>query len=183
MELSIIQSKIYEVRGRKVMLDVDLAELYGAETAQLKRAVKRNIERFEGDDFMFEVTNEEYSSLKINMRCQIGISNEKSSRGGTRYAPLAFTELGVAMLSSVLNSAQAIKINRDIMRAFVVLRQYALGYAELNSKLEDFMVETNMQFNEIYQALIELAEQKKMQESKPRRKIGFALPHENKAEN
>jgi hypothetical protein len=173
MELAPIQNKIYEIRGRKVMLDFDLAALYGAETAQLKRAVRRNMERFEGDDFMFEVTREELS------RCQIGTLN--SGRGGNiKYLPFAFTELGVAMLSSVLSSPQAIRVNRDIMRAFVVLRQYALGYAELNRKLEGFMVETNMQLSEVYQALIEMAEQKKLQEAKPRKKIGFQLPNDNK---
>jgi hypothetical protein len=88
--------------------------------------------------------------------------------------PFAFTELGVAMLSSVLNSGAAIETNKDIMRAFVALRQYALSYAELNQKLEQFMIETNMQFNEIYQALTEIAEQKKANE-KPRRRIGLSL--------
>ncbi|MDE6653887.1 MAG: ORF6N domain-containing protein, partial [Muribaculaceae bacterium] len=84
-DIQLIRSKIYEIRGQKVMLDHDLAELYGVETAQLKRAVRRNIERFEGDDFMFELTTTEF------LRCQIGISN---GRGGTRYLPFAFTELG-----------------------------------------------------------------------------------------
>ena len=165
MELSIIQSKIYNIRGYRVMLDFDLAELYATSTAHLKRQVRRNIERFEGDDFMFEVTKEELS------RCQIGILNKK--RGGNiKYLPFAFTELGVAMLSSVLDSSKAIVVNRDIMRAFVILRQYALGLVELNQKLENFMIETNMQISEIYQALTELAEQKKELE-KPRNPIGF----------
>ena len=120
MELQIIQNKIYEIRGQKVMLDFDLAALYGVETGQLKRSVRRNIERFEGEDFMFEVTREELS------RCQIGILNE--GRGGNiKYLPFAFTELGVAMLSSVLHSTTAIDINRNIMRAFVSIRQYVLA--------------------------------------------------------
>ena len=114
MELQTIQNKIYEIRGQKVMLDFDLAEMYGTETAQLKRAVRRNIERFEGDDFMFELTKEELS------RCQFGILNN------FKYKPFAFTELGVAMLSSVLNSKTAIEINRNIMRAFVAIRNYTL---------------------------------------------------------
>ena len=97
MELQTIQNKIYEIRGQKVMLDFDLAEMYGTETAQLKRAVRRNIERFEGDDFMFELTKEELS------RCQFGILN-KGRGSNFKYKPFAFTELGVAMLSSVLNS-------------------------------------------------------------------------------
>ena len=115
MELQLIQSKIYEIRGHKVMLDFDLAEMYGTETAQLKRAVRRNMKRFEGGDFMFEVTRKELS------RYQIGILN-KSRGGNVKYLPFAFTELGVAMLSSVLNSDTAIEINKGIMRAFVAVR-------------------------------------------------------------
>ena len=164
MELSVIQSKIYEIRGCRVMLDFDLAGLYGIETKVLKQSVKRNLKRFEGDDFMFELTKQEWDILRSQF--------VTSSWGGARYQPFAFTELGIAMLSSVLNSDTAIRINRDIMRAFVILRQYALGYVELNRKLEDFMIETNMQFNEVYQALKELAEQKKALE-KPRNPIGF----------
>jgi hypothetical protein len=91
----------------------------------------------------------------------------KGRGSNIKYAPFVFTELGVAMLSSVLNSPTAIAINRDIMRAFVALRQYALGYAELNCKLEEFMFETNMQFNEIYQALTEIAQQKKNRKINP----------------
>ena len=167
MELSIIQNRIYEIRSCKVMLDFELAGFYGTETKRLKEQVRRNIERFAGDDFMFELTKQEWNIL----RSQIA----SSSWGGARYQPFAFTELGVAMLSSVLNSDTAIKINRDIMRAFVALRQYVLGYAELNQKLENFMIETNMQFNEVYQALTELAEHKKALE-KPRNPIGFVIP-------
>lgn len=119
MELTTIQHKIYELRGQRVMLDYDLAALYGVETAHLKRQVRRNMERFEGDDFMFEITREEL------LRCQFGII--KGGRGQhTKYLPFAFTELGVAMLSSVLKSSSAIRINRDIMRAFVSLRHLIL---------------------------------------------------------
>jgi len=164
MELQPIQNKIHEIRGYRVMLDFDLAYLYGTETKRLKEQVRRNIERFSGDDFMFELTQQESKIL----RSQIA----SSSWGGSRYSPFAFTELGVAMLSSVLNSEKAIAANRDIMRAFVLFRQYALGYAELNRKLEDFMIEANMQFNEVYQALKELAEHKKALD-KPRNPIGF----------
>ncbi len=178
MELASIQSKIYEIRGRKVMLDFDLATIYGVETKRLKEQVRRNITRFAGDDFMFQLIKNEMFEIS---RSQIATLN--SGRGSNiKYLPFAFTELGVAMLSSVLNSERAIEINRDIMRAFVVLRQYALGYADLNRKLEDFMVETNMQFNEVYQALIELAEQKKEQ-NKPRKPIGFPLPYHTKTED
>ena len=163
MELQIIQNKIFEIRGMRVMLDFDLAELYQVETKNLKRAVKRNIERFP-DDFMFELTANEWEIL----RCNFGTS----SWGGTRYMPFAFTEQGIAQLSSVLNSPLAIQVNISIIRAFVTLRKYALGYAELNQKLETFMLETNMQFNEIYQALTELASTRE-QDDKPRKRVGY----------
>jgi hypothetical protein len=102
-----------------------------------------------------------------------------SNWGGTRYLPYAFTEHGVTMLSSVLKSKKAIDTNILVIRAFVALRQYALGYAELKQQLDNFMLETNMQFNEIYQALTELAEQKK-QINKPRRRIGYTVDDEEK---
>jgi hypothetical protein len=148
MELQIIQNKIYEIRGLRVMLDYDLAELYEVETRILNQAVKRNINRFP-QDFMFQLTNNEFDNLISQI--------VTSSWGGTRKLPFAFTEKGVAMLASVLKSGKAIEVNIEIVRAFVVLRQYALGFAELNQKLESFMIETNMQFNEIYQALTEMA--------------------------
>ena len=125
MELQIIQEKIYEIRGVRVMLDFDLAEMYQVETKVLKQSVRRNIERFEGDDFMFELTAEEYNSLKNSLRSQFVTSN----KGGIRYMPFAFTEMGVAMLSSVLRSEIAIRINRDIIRAFVAVRNYILAKA------------------------------------------------------
>jgi len=164
-ELAIIKSKIYEIRGVKVMLDFDLAEIYRVETKYLKRAVTRNIERFP-DDFMFELTNQEFA----NLRCQFCTS----SWGGARYLPFAFTEQGVAQLSSVLHSSFAIEMNINIIRAFVVLRQYALGYAELNRKIEDFMSETNTQFEDVYHILDELSAHKKELE-KPQNKIGFVV--------
>jgi len=165
MELSIIQSKIHEIRGVRVILDFDLAEMYGIETRVLKQAVRRNPKRFDDEDFMFELTRDELS------RSQIVTLNKGRGRN-IKYLPFAFSELGVAMLSSVLNSDSAIDINKNIMRAFVLFRHYATGLVELNQKLEQFMFETNMQFNEIYQALIELAEQKK-ELDKPRNPIGF----------
>ncbi len=125
MELQVIQEKIYEIRGVRVMLDFDLAEMYQVETKVLKQSVRRNTERFEGDDFMFELTAEEYNSLKHSLRSQFVTSN----KGGIRYMPFAFTEIGVAMLSSVLRSEIAIRINRDIMRAFVAVRNYILAQA------------------------------------------------------
>lgn len=138
------------------MLDFDLVEMYGVETKRLKEAVRRNIERFEGDDFMIELTKDEMAELSRTQFATL-----KKNRGyNIKYAPFAFSELGVSMLSSVLNSDTAIKTNRSIMRAFVAIRQYALGYAELKQQLDNFMQETNMQFNEIYQALTELSEQK-----------------------
>jgi len=162
-KLSIIQSKIYEIRGYKVMLDFDLAEIYEIPTKVLNQSVRRNIERFPYD-FMFQLTDEEFK----NLRSQIATS----SWGGKRYLPFAFTEHGITMLASVLKSKKAIDVNIQIVRVFIALRQYALGYAELNKKLENFMIDTNMQFSEIYQALIEFAEQKEEQE-KNRKQIGF----------
>lgn len=167
MELQIIQNKIYEIRGLRVMLDFDLAELYEIETRRLKEQVRRNINRFPSD-FMFELSNTEFECL----RSQIATSN---GRGGSRYLPFAFTEQGVAMLASVLNSPKAIEVNIEIVRAFVVLRQYALGFAELNQKLESFMIDTNMQFNDIYQALTEMASQRE-QDNKPRNPVEYKKP-------
>jgi len=167
-ELAIIKSKIYEIRGVKVMLDFDLAEIYRVETKNLKRAVKRNIERFP-EDFMFELTQNEVQAT----RCQIGTLN-KTRGSNIKYLPFAFTEQGVAQLSSVLNSPFAIEMNISIIRAFVALRQYALGYAELKRELETFMTETNSQFHTIYKLLDEFAEHKKELEKPPNR-IGFVL--------
>ncbi len=170
MELQLIQNKIFEIRGQRVMLDYNLAELYEVETRALKQAVKRNINRFP-PDFMFELTKSEWQEL-ITV-CDNLSQNLKFSPA----TPFAFTEQGVAMLSSILRSSKAIEVNISIMRAFVVLRQYALGYAELNRKLEEFMIETNMQFNDIYQALTELASQREREE-KPRRRIGYNVQHD-----
>lgn len=165
MELQIIQNRIYQIRGLNVMLDFDLAEMYNVQTKRLKEQVRRNIERFPSD-FMFELTKTEW--VELVAICDQLPENLKHSS----VTPFAFTQEGVAMLSGVLRSPTAIEVNISIMRAFVALRQYALGYAELNQKLETFMIETNMQFNEIYQALTELASQKEI-ESKPRKRIGY----------
>jgi hypothetical protein len=128
-ELSIdfIKTRIFVIRGRKVMLDKDLAELYGVVTSQLTRQVRRNIGRFP-HDFMILLTHEEFN----NLICQIGTS----SWGGTRKMPLAFTEQGIAMLSGVLNSKRAIQVNIAIMRAFVQIREMLLTHKELASKIE-----------------------------------------------
>lgn len=133
MELQPIQSKIYEIRGQRVMLDFDLAELYQVETRTLKQAVRRNIERFPSD-FMFEITESEYNYLKNSMTSQIVISNEK---GGRRYMPFAFTEQGVAMLSSVLRSGTAIQVNIAIMRAFVAMRNYITTTTQITAELSE----------------------------------------------
>lgn len=169
MELQVIQSKIYQIRGLRVILDKDLAELYEVTTSNLNKAVKRNLDRFPSD-FMFQLNNEEFDLI---------FQNGTSSWGGTRKLPYAFTEHGIAMLAGLLNSKKAIDMNIQIVRAFIALRQYALGYAELNQKLEMFMIETNMQFSDIYQALTELASQKE-QENKPRKRIGFNVQQDEK---
>lgn len=184
----IIQQKIYVIRGEQVMLDSDLAEMYGMETKVLKQAVKRNINRFPSD-FMFELTKEEFE----NLRSQIVTSNK---RGGTRYMPYAFTEQGVAMLSSILNSDTAIEVNIAIMRTFVAVRRLVSNTAlpaspaEHIEKLEhdvqalkeymeevftdqnDINEDTRMQLELINQALAEL-QSAKQQNDKPRNPIGF----------
>jgi len=151
---------IYLIRGKKVMLDRDLAELYGVETKRLKEQVKRNIERFP-EDFMFELSKKEHEVL----RSQIATS----SWGGTRYAPMAFTEHGVLMISSVLKSDKAIQVNIQIMRAFTKLRHLILDNDELRSELEDLRVDTDGKFRIIFQT----SDQLLSVESKPKKKIGF----------
>jgi hypothetical protein len=165
MELKIIQNKIIEVRGCNVILDRDLAQMYEVSTRDLNKTVKRNLNRFP-DDFMFQLNNDEFNLM---------FQNGTSSWGGIRKLPYAFTEHGVAMLAGLLNSPKAIEVNIFIVRAFVTLRQFALGYAELKRQLDDFMSETNGQFGDIYQVLTELTEHKKMLEQ-PRNVIeGFKI--------
>ncbi|WP_418915017.1 ORF6N domain-containing protein [Alistipes indistinctus] len=136
-KLDQIQSKIYEIRGQRVMLDFDLAELYQVETRVLKQAVRRNIERFEGDDFMFELSEDEYNVLKDRLRSQ-NVILEIDGRGKyPKYPPFAFTEIGVAMLSSVLRSNAAIQANRAIMRAFVAMRNYITTTTQMTSELAE----------------------------------------------
>ena len=184
-QLELIQSKIYEIRGQRVMLDFDLAQMYGTETAQLKRAVRRNKKRFDGEDFMFEVTRDELS------RCQIGTLN-KSRGSNIKYLPFAF-----AMLSSVLNSETAIEINKGIMRAFVAIRQLIANpppdkqsllqkeVKELKQYIEEIFTDQNdinedtrMQLELINQTLAELQVHQKLSD-KPHRPIGFIRPEEN----
>lgn len=183
-QLQLIQSKIYELRGQKVMLDRDLAEMYGVETRSLNQAVKRNIDRFPSD-FMFQLTNEEMEIWKS----QIVITN--SVKMGIRRPPFAFTELGVAMLSSILNSKTAIQINMSIMRAFVAVRQLIANppidkldqlesqmkqlkdyIEEVFSDYNDINDDTRMQLELINQTLAELQAEKKVV-NKPRNPIGF----------
>lgn len=164
-ELSVIENKIYEIRGQKVMLDFDLAEMYEVETKYLKRIVRRNMIRFP-EDFLFQLSNEELNSLTIKLRCQIGTSN----KGGLRYAPFAFTEQGVAMLSGLLNSPRAIQVNINIMRAFVRMRQYLLTHApkqeleELRKRIEYLEEDISsdrenyeQQFDELFSAFARLS--------------------------
>lgn len=131
-DITLIQNKIYEIRGQRVMLDFDLAPLYQVQTKVLKQAVRRNIERFPAD-FMFEITIDEYNSLKDSLRSQIVTSN----KGGTRYMPFAFTEQGVSMLSSVLRSDAAIQVNIAVMRAFVAMRNYITTTTTLTAELSE----------------------------------------------
>lgn len=128
VSVEVIATKILEIREKKVMLDKDLAKLYGVTTFNLVKAVKRNIERFP-DDFMYQLTRQEVRNLKFHF----GIS----SWGGTRYLPYVFTEQGVAMLSSVLNSERAVKVNIQIMRAFVKLKELLLTHKDLAIKIEE----------------------------------------------
>ena len=176
MDLQIIQNKIFEVRSCRVMLDYHLAELYQVETRALKQAVKRNIERFPGD-FMLVLTQEE-----ANLLLSIGVSQNvipPAYNFGVAM-PMAFTEQGVAMLSSVLRSKVAIEVNISIMRAFVLMRQMAIGYEELSRRIEELEVSTDAQFNELYQALTQLLSQSKQQ--KERRPVGFVTYNRGKNE-
>ncbi|MDF1592562.1 MAG: ORF6N domain-containing protein [Desulfobacterales bacterium] len=165
-----ITSKIYFIRGQKVMLDRDLAELYGVDTAQLKRAVRRNIDRFP-KDFMIELTKKEME----DWRCQFGISN--SDKMGLRYAPLAFTEQGVAMLSSVLRSKRAVQANIQIMRAFTQLRRMLSTHEDLKKKIETMEKKYDQQFQIVFEAIKQLLET----ESKPRKRIEFTVKEKQKA--
>ena len=163
MEIEVIQNKIHEVRGCKVMLDFDLATLYETETKRIKEAVKRNPNRFP-EDFMFELTESEFNSLRSQ------IATLKKGRGQhTKYLPFAFTEQGVAMLSSVLKNDKAIDINISIMRTFVAIRQFALNYSELQNKI----MEIEGQFPEIYNVLNYLVEKDSNNTDTERTKIGY----------
>jgi len=147
--VELIEKKIYLVRGQKVMLDSDLAELYEVETRALVQAVKRNIGRFP-PDFMFQLNNQEVTSL----RSQIVIS--KSGKGGRRYVPYVFTEQGVAMLSSVLNNERAILVNIAIMRAFVKLRDMISSHKDMAKRLDELEEKYDAQFKVVFDAIRQL---------------------------
>lgn len=154
---------IYKIRNQKVMLDSDLAEMYGVETKRLNEQVKRNSDRFPSD-FMFQLSEEEWTNLKSQFAT--------SSWGGRRIAPYAFTEQGVAMLSSVLNSARAIQVNISIIRVFVKVREWALNYSDLQEKIRELQESEsnqNQHINHIYQMIEELVNPA----LKDRRVVGF----------
>jgi hypothetical protein len=163
-----LASKIYLIRGQKVMLDMDLAELYGVETKYLKRAVRRNMDRFP-EDFMFELSSNEFE----NLRCQFGTSSWES----TRYAPMAFTEQGIAMLSSVLNSQQAIAVNIQIIRVFVRMRELIQTNKKLERRLEE-LEQRITGHDERITLLFEYLEQF-INQTTGRRRIGFKRKNES----
>ena len=157
-----IANMIYLIRGHNVMLDRDLAELYGVETKVLKQAVRRNIDRFPSD-FMFELTDTEFK----NWRSQFVTS--KGDRMGLRYKPMVFTEQGVAMLSSVLRSKRAVRVNIQIMRAFIKLRQMYISHKDLKRKIAAMEKKYDEQFQIVFEAIKMLIEQ----DDKPKKKIGY----------
>jgi hypothetical protein len=169
VDLLRIERSIRLIRDDKVILDEDLAELYGVETKQLIRSVKRNIERFPAD-FMFQLTNQEFTIL----RCQIGTS---SQWGGRRTPPLAFSEQGIAMLSSVLHSPRAIKVNVEIMRTFVRLRRLLASHADLAERLEALEQKYDAQFRVVFDAIRQMMKP----EEKDRKSIGFQVEEDGAA--
>jgi len=168
MEIQVIRNKIHEIRGHKVILDYDLAELYMVENKRLKEAVRRNLSRFP-EDFLFELTKDELISLRSR------IATLKSGRGKfSKYLPFAFTEQGVAMLASVLHSETAIQVNIQIVRAFVFLRQYALNHEDLNDKLKSLESTFNQRFKDIDDAINYMLKKDKTKlDLTNRKKIGF----------
>lgn len=161
--MEVIRAKIYLIRGQKILIDSDLAEMYGVETKNLNKAVKRNISRFP-QDFMFQLTSEESASLRF----QIGTS-KKPGHGGRRYNPYVFTEQGVAMLSSVLNSVQAVQVNIAIMRAFVQMRELAASNRAIANRLNELEQKYDSQLRVVFDAIREMMEPP----AKRVRKIGF----------
>ncbi len=169
--VEVIERRIYLIRERKVMLDSDLADLYQVETFNLNKAVKRNLDRFP-QDFMFQLTKEEAKVLRF----QIGMS-KPSGRGGRRYLPYAFTEQGVAMLSSVLNSSRAVQVNIAIMRTFARLRYILATHKDLAAKLEAMEKKYDKQFKVVFDVLRQLTERPRVRKKGP---MGFiANPKKN----
>ena len=168
--VELIENKIYLIRGHKIMLDRDLAALYGVETKVLKQAVKRNLKRFP-EDFMFVFSPSEFA----DWRSQFVTS--KNDKMGLRHAPMTFTEQGVAMLSTVLNSERAIEVNIQIMRAFVRLRQILSTHADLAKKLEALEQKYDSQFRVVFEAIRALMEEPEQ----PKRKIGFTIKEKRTA--
>lgn len=160
----VIEKKIYLIRGQKVMLDSDLAELYGVATKVLLQAVKRNSNRFPSD-FMFQLNYQEVASLRSQ------IVTSKTGRGGRRYLPYVFTEQGVAMLSTVLNSERAIQVNIAIMRAFVKLREMIASHKDLAKRLDELEKKYDAQFRVVFDAIRQLMAQPEPKE----KKIGFRV--------
>ena len=207
-DLQLIQSKIFEIHGQRVMLDRDLAELYQVTTGNLNKAVKRNIRRFP-PDFMFQLTKEEFELLKQSLIFQNGISNEelkdasgilRKGRGGVRQLPYAFTEQGLAMLSGVLNSSIAIDVNISIMRAFVAIRRMSSSLPASNSaadirRLRQDFEDLKLDIEEILHDQNDINENTRMQldnitlalaelqskepRQKPKRRIGFIQDEDN----
>ena len=192
-DLIIVQNLIYEIRGQKVMLDSDLARLYGIETRELKQAVRRNLKRFPAD-FMIELDLEEYHAMKACSRSQIVTLDKKGRGSNVKYKPFVFTELGVAMLSSVLKSETAIQANIDIMRAFSQVRQYLMAAStvsaevkELRAKVDllalqreedlgavnDLSEDVRKDIDNLYLAIAELSSRLEEKKNEPRPKIGF----------
>jgi len=167
MQLEKLLSKIYFIRDQRVMLDFDLADLYEVETRSLNQAVKRNIKRFPGD-FMFQLTKHEWQAMSSQI-----VTTSSSTRPKTAV-PYAFTEQGLAMLSGVLKSEKAIKVNINIMRAFVILRQFALTNENLTRKLKEIEGKYDKKFRDVYEASNFLMQREKQHEQQHKRnKIGF----------
>ena len=165
-DIQIIKDKIFEIRRQKVMLSSDLAELYGVETRALNQAVKRNSTRFP-EDFMFQLSDNEEENLKSQI-VMSSLSNFSNNYGGKRVNAFVFTEQGVAMLSSVLRSDKAIQVNIAIMRAFVMMRQYAMNFKDLKDKLDELEARYDNKFEDIYEVLDQLLSAKN-----ERKEIGF----------
>jgi len=167
MQIDKIQTKIYEIRGQKVMLDFDLAELYEVETRALNQSVKRNIDIFP-DDFMFQLTLTEWESNSSQF-----VMSSRKHRGNV-YLPFAFTEHGVAMLANVLKSSKARQTSIAIVRAFITLKKFVLNYNELSEKLQNLESKYNKQFKDVYDAINFLLQKDNLDtQQKQRKQIGF----------